>query len=219
MMLKIMKNLVYASIFILANIVFVSAQTTGWTCPAISISGPSGIVMPYESAAYSVSANAAGNDLKLEYVWSVSAGEIVEGQGTQGITVRQPENQLTVTVELIGLPDSCQNTFSETSSGNCGLPIAEELNEFSGDFAKIDKTSFDKIIDALQNDSNAQLYIFNKYKKNTPRKKINKRNKEVKDYLVNSGIETERIKTVEAVAKADTIEFWLVPAGASPPTP
>ena len=213
-----MKNFVYVSIFILLNIVFAIAQTSAdANCPVISVSGPAGIVMPNEPANYTVNLDAAGNGLKLEYVWSVSSGEIIAGQGTPNITVKQPDGSLTVTVEIKGLPDNCPNSASESSIGDL-VPQAEKLDEFSGAFSRTDKTGFNKIIEIVENDPNAQLYIINKYLKNTSRRKINNRIKEVTDYLRNAGIATDRIVIVETKFKTDSIEFWFVPAGAAPPT-
>ncbi len=43
--------------------------------------------MPNEAARYSVTVVKKGKDLKVEYIWSVKNGEIIEGQGSQSILV------------------------------------------------------------------------------------------------------------------------------------
>jgi len=63
------------------------------------------------------------------YTWTVSAGTIESGQGTQSIAVRTtPADQgsnVTATVTAQGVPTGCTNTASETAgiTPACGLPI------------------------------------------------------------------------------------------------
>lgn len=52
------------------------------TCPTILLNGPSGFPIPDELIKYSVSLSEDAKNFDLKYVWTVSGGEILEGQGT-----------------------------------------------------------------------------------------------------------------------------------------
>ena len=78
--------------------------------------------VPRYGETYTVQLRVEGADpaTKLSYKWSVGGGggEIVEGQGTPTLKVRctHPENTITTTVEVGGLPGDCENTASCTFS-------------------------------------------------------------------------------------------------------
>ncbi|MDQ3800355.1 MAG: hypothetical protein M3384_12965 [Acidobacteriota bacterium] len=96
------------------------AQAENSPCPEISVIGPSGIAAPTsgEPVTYTAKVENAEN-FQLEYLWEISAGEIISGQGTPSIELRarqdDPSN-ITVTVEIKGLPEGCPNVFSETQA-------------------------------------------------------------------------------------------------------
>jgi hypothetical protein len=88
------KKLHSISVFILGLCIASFAQTnTNPPCPTISVTGPAGIVSPGDVARYTVNVDDKGQKLNLEYVWSVSAGSIISGQGTPNIEVKQPERE------------------------------------------------------------------------------------------------------------------------------
>ncbi len=215
-----MRNIALILTFILTTIISSFAQTNeNSTCPTISVSGPAGVVEPNIKATFTVNVETKGKELNLEYIWSTSAGAILSGQNTPTLTVEQPAGNLTVTVEVKGLPDGCPNTDSETVGDVDLPPQAEKLEEFSGSFSQINKAGFKKIIAAVQNDQYAQLYICKKYKDDSSKIKIDKTSEKVKNYLLKAGIEADRIVFVDFPAKTVSLEFWLVPVGATPPSP
>ena len=62
-----------------------------------------------------VSADAAPETVTFR--WSISSGSIIEGYGTPAITVEDSAgNNVTATVELGGLPNTCSRTASETAT-------------------------------------------------------------------------------------------------------
>lgn len=196
------------------------AQTSETSpCPTISVTGPSGIPMPNESINFSASVDNKGNDSEIKYVWSVSHGKIVEGQGTQNIKVilAPSDGSLTVTVEVKGFPTNCPNTASESLSPDCS-PQAEKIEEVSEPIAQIEKNRIAEIVRALQNDPNAQLYIIFRHKENTSSKLISQKEREISNSLIKTGLAGDRITTVTDFGKSESVKFWLVPAGANPPT-
>lgn len=89
-------------------------------CPKISIMGPAAAVYVEngEPMVFTVSLENKPENLKLEYVWNVTAGKIVEGQGTPTIEVDikgLSSQSITATVEIKGLPENCLKTVSEMS--------------------------------------------------------------------------------------------------------
>jgi len=85
-------------------------------CPKLTITCPD--ELPKSGKTYLVKVRVEGADptKKLSYKWSVSSGEIVDGQGTSILKVRftKPWESLTATVEVGGLPTNCENTASCT---------------------------------------------------------------------------------------------------------
>lgn len=215
-----MKNLLCVSIFILALSLSAFSQTTeNSNCPTISILGPAGIVAPNNPATYVVKIERKGKELKLEYIWSVNAGEILEGQGTESLVVKQPDAILIVTVEIKGLPEGCESFSSETS---CYLRPSEAemiIDEFSIASTRIDKARIDYFLTELQNNPNDQGYIIEKFKKNTPKAAIKNKLKKLSDYLVKiRRFDPTRITIVHDLADENRTQFWRVPPGAETPT-
>jgi len=85
-------------------------------CPKLVITCPD--ELPESGKTYVVKVRVEGSDpaKKFSYKWSVSSGEIVDGQRTPTLKVRltKPGESLTATVEVGGLPDNCGNTASCT---------------------------------------------------------------------------------------------------------
>ena len=212
-----MKKLLFASIFILAFCVFAFSQTDqNSSCPTIDVNGPAGIPKPGEPFEFFVNVDTKGRDLKLEYVWSVSNGKIIEGQGTPTIKI-EFLSDVTANVEVKGFPPGCRNTDSETMSVDYA-PEPIKIDGFSDSISKIEKSRIEKVVREIQNDPNAMLYIVVGYKGKTLPKATTKREREINNILVKeNGINPNRIKMVRELSKEASMQFWIVPAGASFP--
>jgi len=87
-------------------------------CPSLVVSGGGG-VKPGESVTFE--AHVSGDETEnYSFHWTVSKGEIIEGQGTQNITVkttREMDGEIIATVEISadGLCESCLRTASENA--------------------------------------------------------------------------------------------------------
>ena len=214
-----MKKLLTTSILVFTFCFCAFAQTTNTApCPTISVNGPTGIPKPNEPINFSAAVDNKEKDLAVEYVWSASHGKIIEGQGTQNIkVVFQPsDGSLTVTVEARGFPADCSNTASESLTGD-SAPQAEKIEEFLQAFSRIDKNRIAEIVRSLQNDPTAQLYIIFKHKEKTSPKMVNQKEREISNSLVKAGLAADRITSITAYGQIETVEFWLVPAGATAP--
>lgn len=214
-----MKQLLHASIFIFTFCFCAFGQKLETPlCPTVSIIAPSEIVTPNESAPYSAVVDSNGNELNIEYVWAVSGSEILEGQRTSKIGVRQVEGvNLTVSVEIRGLPKNCPNTASESSTLHVHY-TPKKIDEFSGSVSKIEKDRSEKISKALIDDPTAQLYVFFSTGKNSSPRSARKRSQEISKLLVrDNGIEAARITMIEIHSNKELTQLWIVPAGSAPP--
>jgi hypothetical protein len=83
-------------------------------CPKITIDCPTEV--PESGKTYAVHVRVEGGDSnrKLTYNWSVSSGEIVEGQGTARVKIRITDSgkDVTATVEVGGLNGDCNRVAS-----------------------------------------------------------------------------------------------------------
>lgn len=110
---------------ILAFVFCATASTSAQdSCPILTISGPMGTVNVGDIATYTASLDHKGSPVTPTFRWTTSVGEIVSGQGTRTIEVRQPNACITATVEVEGFPDACPLTASETS---CGDPPSQAI--------------------------------------------------------------------------------------------
>lgn len=191
----------------------VSAQVNP-QCPNILVTGPDGVIRPGDLIPFTVTVKPI--ESKIAYQWTVNSGTITEGQGTQTIKVslRPDASSVTAAVEIIGLPDDCSKTASETISDlNGSVPKAKKLDTFLLPLSSVSDQRFQSIANAISNDPTTQTFIF------VPAKT------EVRDALVarldkviGHPFDLPRITFVETNADNKFIEIWLVPPGASEPT-
>lgn len=133
-----MKRLIFGTISFFACCVAISGQeTTGVSCPELTVIGPMGITNPGSSMEFAASVTGLSQPEKLAYFWSVSKGTIT-GQGTAAIQVSTTKahqnSNTTATVKITGLPAGCNDTASETGS------IAQKLpNEILDEFGRLSK--------------------------------------------------------------------------------
>ena len=156
--------------------------------------------------------------MNLEYIWSINAGKILEGQGTNTLKVKQPEfYTLTATVAVKGFPKDCPNIASETSIGD-PTPAAEKIDELSLPLSRTGNFKNDKLIKAIQADPSAQLYIIIGFKeKNLSETQIEKERNFLNALAIENEIPYDRITAVRIVNSKELAEFWIVPADATPP--
>ncbi len=160
---------------------------------------------------------------KLSFNWTVSTGEILEGQGTSSIKVSKKDynENTTATVEIEGLPEGCSNTASETGAV-CRCMYPTLFDEFSIPTSRIEKVRLDNLINELGNNPNAQAFIVEYFKPNTPKKVIAQKIQKITDYFVNiKRLEKERftILAADSEDEQNRTKFWIVPPGAKSPQP
>lgn len=141
---------------------------------------------------------------------------MVRGQGTTQIEVPFTYDNITATLKIIGLPEGCPSTASETVSID-PAPTAIKLDESSGPVSKLPNTLFVSIRQQMNEIPNARLFISVSASKTTTRKsKISQLTTRLA--LKANGLDG-RAKIVTSDRKDDTVVFWLVPQGAADPKP
>jgi len=202
------------------------AECTGCTpiapdceCATVSVNGPAGITAP--GATMTFTANLSGGTQESPtYNWSVSAGEIESGQGTSTITVRVPAdgvNNITATVEVGGLCAGCQNTGSETAGVAPPEVNPIPVDEFGKKVDDEVKAIIDNFYIQLNNNPDAQGYIINY----GTAAEIRRRRAQIMKAINFRKYPVDRVTFVDGGDQGTGVntKLWLVPSGATPPTP
>jgi hypothetical protein len=205
-----MKRILFIFFFVFLFHCGLAAQTG---CPGISISGPSGVSVPGDTITFTAAVDTKGEALKLEYLWSTEAGEIVSGQGTNAITVKVSGVSISATVEIKGLPEGCPNLWTEHSIGDPS-PQPELIESFKGPITAKDKARFEKINAAMREDQSAG-YIF--FVAGKDMRQIQANRDTIIKYLRTP--EDLRVTFVYLAAGTEVTEVWRVPPGANDPNP
>jgi hypothetical protein len=184
-------------------------------CPMVSVSCPSDVDLG-SPITFTASVSA---DANVTYNWSVSAGTITGGQGTNSITVDTAGlggQTVTATVELGGLDPSCSRTASCTTGVRPPTPVPVKFDEYGNIKFNDEKARLDNYAIQLQNQPGSQGYIL---AYGSCAGEAQARADRAKDYMVNTrGIDGGRLVTVDGGCRSDlTVELWLVPTGATPP--
>jgi len=189
------------------------AQTSS-TCPVVTVYGPPGIVLPGEIVRFSVTVNSVEEARPLTYKWSLSNGVIRSGQGTPDIEVVLPRSDLTVTVEVGGLPQNCPSMSSDTVPCYWGTPIPEKLVEIPGVLTTKNLAHIKEAIDNHQDRPYDQFYFILSGKN---QKKSRDRKLTALKRLFKS--DPSRATYVLSEQTDDKVTMWAVPPGATRPTP
>jgi hypothetical protein len=156
------------------------------------------------------------------YNWTVSAGTIISGQGTD-----------TIRVDTTGLAGQTVRAslsmggYNLECAGDCGVsiplpkPINRKFDEFPDIARNDEKARLDNFGIELQHDPTATAYVVVYPGRSSKRAEVQHHANRVVDYLVNSrGLDQRRIVTLVGPAKDELkVELWITPQGATPPNP
>lgn len=218
-----MKIIITILLFILMNFISAFAQINkNSPCPAISVISQSFMPKSGEPMAFTATLSEQAKMYDIKYIWTVSRGKILAGQGTPAIktTWENPNHSILVNVEIKGLPESCEKTASEIM--NYEPPVQpEKIFESSLSNNKLLKVKNDMMIDSLKADPSAQLFVVFYFKESSSQNSIDQKIKRIENYLIDTNlIDKDRISKVKTFSeKQEKVQFWLVPSGVMPPTP
>jgi hypothetical protein len=122
--MKLLHQALLSSIALMVLSSTVVAQPKKIPCPSLELTVPTNVT---EGDVVTLQASLAGKGInaKVAYSWTLSAGEILSGQGTNSIQVKTENlggDYLTATVEVKGLPTSCPTIKSESFAIKSGCP-------------------------------------------------------------------------------------------------
>ena len=190
-------------------------------CPNVSIVCPDNVLVD-KPLTFSANVTGVSAGSTPVYYWSVSAGRIIEGQGTSSIrvdTTGAAGQSVTATLSIGGYNLDC--------SASCSVPIplqvspAKKFDEFPNIARNDEKARLDNFAVGLQNDPTATAYVIVYPSRRGQSGDAQKRTRRIVDYLVNSrGIDAGRIVTLVGPTRDDLhVELWITPQGARPPAP
>lgn len=137
------------SVCLLLTLASAAKGQTPVTCGIIDIDGPSEVA-PDTPLVLKAKVTSLLHTSKPEFKWTVSAGTIMKGQGTDEITVDTDGLrgvELVATVELSGAPLGCKasasrTTYLETAAIACGMPFDRYGDiKFEDEKARLDNFS------------------------------------------------------------------------------
>jgi len=191
-------------------------------CPAVEIVCPTNVGVDQPLTFTSRASGGVPANITPVYNWTVSAGTIVAGQGTD-----------TIKVDTTGLAG--QTVRASLSIGGYNLECAADcavsipLPKLNGrrfdefpDIARNDeKARLDNFGIELQNDPTATAYVIVYPGKSGKRGEVQQHASRVVEYLVNSRqLDQRRIVTLVGPARDKLhVELWITPQGAPPPNP
>jgi len=190
-------------------------------CPSVEIVCPTGIGIDQPLTFSSRVTNAAPGIAPL-YNWSVSAGTITQGQGTDTIIVDTKGlagQTVRASLAMGGYTKDCPASCSI----QIPLPIVKprKFDEFPDIRRNDEKARLDNYAIEIQNDPTATAYVLIYPGRSGKAGEVQKHTARILDYLVNSrGIDSRRIITLVGPPKEELmIELWIAPQGVTPPRP
>jgi hypothetical protein len=184
-------------------------------CPTLSVTGPSSSVAPGDEMVFT--ANLSGGSCNPTYNWSVSAGTIASGQGTPVIHVStsgMSNQSITATVQVGGCCPECNPNASETANV-APNPQPRLIDEFGAMKDDDVRGRLDSFFIELQNDpsSSGVIILYGPAKDQAKRKKL------IQNHIAFRKFDGSRISFVDGGGDTLNTKLYLVPAGASSPTP
>lgn len=190
-------------------------------CPAVEITCPTAVGVD-QPLTFTSTYNGGTPGITPVYNWTVSAGTIIEGQGTDRIkvdTTGYAGQTIRASLSLGGYNLEC----AADCAVNIPLPKIEGrmFDEFPDIARNDEKARLDNFAIALQNDPRSTGYVIVYPGNGGKRGEVQEHSGRVVDYLVNSrGLDLRRIVTLVGPKRDQLhVELWLTPEGATPPNP
>jgi hypothetical protein len=190
-------------------------------CPRVSIVCPENVLVD-QPLTFSSNLASVTSGVAAIYNWTVSAGRILEGQGTSTIkvdTTGLAGQIIRARLSMGGFNQDCSDTCSAQIP--VPQPHSRKFDEFPDIARNDEKARLDNYAVELQNDPSATGYVI-VYPGGSGRPgEVQKHTARVVDYLVNSrGIDAHRLVTLAGGTKEELmVELWISPSGATTPKP
>ena len=209
------------SLFLLLTLASVVRAQTLPTCGIVDIEGPSE-VDPGTPLVLKAKTTGTIHTTKPEFKWTVSAGTITTGQGTEEVivdTVGLGGLELTATVELSGAPAGCKGSASRTTRVKVPPMVCGFAFDSYGDISSEDEEArLDNFAIQLSNVPLSSGQIIMSAGQVTFKNEAMERLARAKSYLVNvREIDPNRIVTTDCGFTQElNIRFYVIPVGVAP---
>jgi hypothetical protein len=191
-------------------------------CPAIEISCPTDVAIDQPLTFTSRYSGGVPANVTPVFNWTVSAGTIISGQGTD-----------TIKVDTRGLAGQTVRAslsiggYNLECSADCAVAVPlpklnnKKFDEFPDISRNDEKARLDNFGIELQNDPTATAYVIVYPGRTSKRSDVQHHSSRIVDYLVNSrGLDQHRIVTLVGPVRDELyVELWITPQGATPPNP
>ena len=192
-------------------------------CPTVTVSCPD---VSRPGGTLTFTANVSGGDPRVTptFDWTVSSGTISGGQGTSSVTVKVVSvpgpcgESYTGTVEVGGYDRSCLTSGSCTIMDECP-PMARKIDEYGNVNYGSERARLDNLAIELQNDPTSRGHLICYGGRRDAPDAARRRCERARNYLVSARrISASRLFALDGGRREEqAVEFWLAPAGASPP--
>jgi hypothetical protein len=191
-------------------------------CPAIEIVCPTDVTPGQPLTFSSRLTGGVPANTNAVYNWTVSAGTITQGQGTD-----------TIKVDTAGLGGQTVRAslsvggYTLECAADCGVSIplpklyGRKFDEFPDISRNDEKARLDNYAIELQNDPTSTAYVIVYPGRHGKRGEVQQHANRVVEYLVHSrGLDKSRIVTLVGPVRDNLfVELWVTPQGATPPNP
>ena len=189
-------------------------------CPSIIVSCPDK-VRAGQSVTFSASVTGGSPGIAPVYNWTVSAGKIIAGEGTNTITVDTTgvmAQSVKATVTIPGY-DALNCSASCVAQIQPEAPGCRKFDEFGNIARNDEKARLDNYTIEMQNDPTSTAYVIVYPGQRGRPGEVQQRTTRIVDYLVNSrGIDRGRVVTIIGPPRNQLfIELWICPQGAKAP--
>ena len=190
-------------------------------CPEFMIDGPSAVWMPEETVSFQASVTGSLPD-SAKFVWTVSGGTIIAGQGTLAITMlidKTAGDTIVARLKIEGLPSDCP--YEATDSVTICRPSPPILiDEFSTPGGEIDAARLTSAAKEQQNNPTNQLYIIEYFPHGTAESPKSEKIRMIKEHLAKvRGFDLAAVTIITAEADVYVTKIYRVPPGSDNPVP
>ncbi len=191
------------------------------TCPNLFITCPDRIEID-QPLTFTSAVTGTFGGVTPTYNWTVSAGRIIDGQGTPSIrvdTTGLAGQTVRATLSMGGYNLDCSASCAVSIPPP--LPVCRKFDEFPDISRNDEKARLDNFAIELQNDPTSTAYVIIYPGPRGRPGTVQARSTRIVDYLVNSrNFESRRLITLVGPARSELmVELWICPQGARAPNP
>jgi hypothetical protein len=210
---------------IMACVSVVRAQNSGFSCPKITLAGPSRLLYFDKPETFSVVVRNGRRSNKLGFVWTASIGKIVGGQGTSKVIISVPgadEGALvTISVKVNGLVGGCADSVSDVWTVASLIhegPDSDSPDEFGRVGRNETIARFDLLHMIFKRNPSSTLLVILQFDKSDSRRNKIARLRTIQDIFRMRKYDIHRVLfAVYEIMAPEKTRFMLIPRGADFP--